>query len=550
MNFTNRIIIALLVILLCAPLGLGQDTCPVDKQVVELKDQDQGVHLVVENCENVGTFSIGGLYEGSFEKLTYAYPNPWRGTFLTINSKGEYYANSDTPELISNGTNSSSKRHLDQYLIKRPYKQEDSILTEWLLPGNVSIKQTLNLTDNGVILSITAENKGDKASSFGTRIHLDTMLGGNDGAPIYIPGDGLKSKERVYAGDEMNFRYWKAYNQPENPSVIATGVLSQSDRELSHPNKLVVADWKKSMRSIWDYNTSDTTILGDSAVLLYFTPTLIEPEKEIEFKTKYVNGEPILPEARGDFGVTEIITDKIEAEYCPGKEIEVKVDVLSRNTSNEGVLDFKAIDEEGNVVYREKKSTGEVQPDTVKSMRYAFNGPSNITSGLLKLEAKLIKEGKEIDNRSTNVLLDESLCPETKKKKEEKGLIDRVLSPSFIFVLLLLILLVSAYFIYHPERGKVTLKKQFNEEKDIITVRAENNTNEDIQQCVIEDYIPEGVEINVFTGGVLRKKDRLVWELGTLKAEDSASLEYEMKEETVLKPATLKWENGEIRSDE
>ena len=41
----------------------------------ELKNSPEDIHLVVENCTNVGTFSLGGLYQDNWEKLTFLYPN-------------------------------------------------------------------------------------------------------------------------------------------------------------------------------------------------------------------------------------------------------------------------------------------------------------------------------------------------------------------------------------------------------------------------------------------------------------------------------------------
>ncbi|MBN2014714.1 MAG: hypothetical protein JW778_06000, partial [Candidatus Altiarchaeota archaeon] len=143
---------------------------------VELKNPSKGVHIVVESCGNIGTFSVGGLYDkDKWEKLTYNYPETWKGTFLSVKVDDRVY---------SNFVESQDKVFMDPYVEQQPTVEGESILTTWRLPGDVRLEERFGLIDKGVMLNVTIINEGDVCVDTGIRLHLDTMLGENDGAPI------------------------------------------------------------------------------------------------------------------------------------------------------------------------------------------------------------------------------------------------------------------------------------------------------------------------------------------------------------------------------
>ncbi|MEA3255492.1 MAG: hypothetical protein U9Q22_06625, partial [Candidatus Altiarchaeota archaeon] len=322
----------LLSILVSLSLSVNARECAVEIQ-------GEGMHVVMENCKNIGTFSLGGIYNGGWEKLTYQYPMPWEGTFLTIRVGDKFYTNSIDPV---------EGDRMDQYLEQSAVVEGNKLSVKWMLPGEVLVEEVLEVINESTLIHVKITNKNPaKNLDVGVRLHLDTMIGDNDGAPIYIPGDALKENEAEYSGGDLSFRYWKAYNRRDKPNIVATGILVYND-ELTYPDKVVIANWKRSMWSIWDYETSEeVSVLGDSAVILFYNPRSLGVGKTREIITGYGCGEPVLKKVSG---VTEIVLSNITGEYCPGDDVVIKVDVGSE-IDFLGSLDVEIRNKEGVLVY-------------------------------------------------------------------------------------------------------------------------------------------------------------------------------------------------------
>ncbi len=496
--------------------------------VMELKDASKGAHLTVESCRDIGTFSIGGYFNGSWQRLTYSYPKPWKGTFISIKAGSSIYSNS----MDSGGV------FMDPYLIRGPEIYEDSIITSWRLPDDLIVEQSFSLVDKGVLMEVSVTNEGIANVNSGIRLHFDTMLGENDGAPIYIPGDGLRRTESEYSGSSLSFRYWKAYDSADAPSLIATGILNDQ----GYPSRVVVANWKKSMRFAWDYETDQqTSILGDSALILYYQLGVVEVGQKKTIVTRYINGEPILPEEKGSFGIAEIVPDKLNAIYCPGADAVIKVDVVSRTAGNFGQLMLEVTDEDGKTVYGKTEAIGSMEADSVKDVPFIWRTGGNATFGNFNAVAVLYDPyGGEVDRKKINILLDESACG-----GGSIGDLSWVIVP--VVILLLAALMVGGFLILSRQQasfGAVEITKEKNDAGAVkVTVR--NKKNSKIPGCVIVDRIPEGAEVDIITSGVRRNETELTFYAGDLSSGESATLEYRIKGAAFLPPAIVKWESGE-----
>jgi hypothetical protein len=237
----------------------------------------------VEDNQNIGTFSIGGLFGNSWEKLTYGYPNPWAGTFLTVNVDDKLYTTSSDPK---------DGILMDQYNTMKPRIGSSSIISEWILPSNIRVVEEWSVIQNTTVRNrISLVNDDVSSHRLGARMLLDTKVGLNDGAPIYIPGRGLMTTENELSQGQLASGYWKAYNQGEHPTLVATGFIGVKDG-MTSPDKLVVADWKQSKNTAWGYGIDgQQSILGDSSVILYYNPTTVQAGQERNILTGYGIGE-------------------------------------------------------------------------------------------------------------------------------------------------------------------------------------------------------------------------------------------------------------------
>ncbi len=488
-----------------------------------IKDEGKGMHIVVETCRNIGTFSIGGLYNGEWEKLTYFYPSPWQGTFISVKVNNTVYSNSLNPD---------EKIQMDPYISEYPSVSGNKISTKWMLPEKILVEQILEITENSVLIHVKTTNENPGVVNVGVRFHIDTMLGDNDGAPIYIPGDGLKTMETGYSGSSLNFKYWKAYNRQDDPTIIATGIL---DGKRTYPDEIIIANWKKSMHSSWDYEINpDVLITGDSAVILYYDEKPLLPTSVMEITTVYGIGSPILP-ALISFGIADIVTDKITGLYCPGEVAEFGVDIANTGKSpDSGLVRIRIEDSRNLVIYSNKKETGIINPDSVSSIKFRWAIPENL-SGSFIVDAQLFKD-TPIDEKILVVTADPSQCISEKKD----------INLIFLGILAVLIGLILAMLLY-SQMGGVEIKKTI--EGNTVKVTVLNKGKKEISSCIIEDKIPGSAEIHVRTMDVKRIGDKLTMEIGRLKHGESATLEYTIKGVNVLPRAKVGWAGGEKASN-
>jgi hypothetical protein len=516
-------ITALTLLALLPASALSQTSC-----TQELSDNTLGLHAVVESCENVGVFSIGGLHEGSWEKLTYFYPKPWPGTYTTFFADGKYYATSNHPK---DGVLT------DTYLSTQPEVSGGFISASWLLPEKISVLERLSVVENGTIIEVVLENKDSVAHKLGVRFHLDTMIGLNDGAPIYVPGDGLKTAEKEYAGSSLNFKYWKAYNRQDDPTIVATGYLDPDDG-LTYPAKVVIADWKQSKDSAWDYAASpDKSILGDSAVILYYSIVDVPAGGVYSVKTKFGSGVPVLPKEKGAFGITEVTQDNVYGKYCPNEKVNISVDVISSRSEKKGSVSLQIL-KEGSIIYNQTKPTGLIKPDSYGKVVFTWTVPETETPADYDAVAVLFDSaGGKADTtvKKSFMKTNPKECPQAKKEKIIWLLIGS----------LLLLLLAAALLLLHLYgKGEVLITKAVNE-KGLVKVTVTNKTRRALENCVISDGIPTQAEIRVSTLGTALRENTLIWDVRTLPAGQSATLEYRIKGVNVLPRAKVSWDGGE-----
>ncbi len=512
---------------------LSTSLASADSCVVELKDTANDVHMVAEACENIGTFSIGGVYNREWEKLTYLYPKPWPGTFLSIKLGDKVYSTSSHPK---------DAILLDPYAEKKPSVVGDKITALWVLPENVTLVQSLKSIKNGTSIEITVANQNTYTIDAGIRLHLDTMLGINDGAPIYVPGDGLKTIEESYSGTELNFKYWKAYNTQDNPTIVATGTMDPA-LGLTYPDRVIIADWKKSKDTAWDYSPSGGSILGDSAVILYYNITLGAGESKA-VKLDYGSREAVLPKGKGPFGVTEVLVDNVYGTYCPNDTVSFTIDVLSARVSNRGKVNL-LVQKEGSVLFNKTLDVGLVQPDSVKSLSVEWVVPDISVRSEYDVRVLLLNESNDVVeslNKTSLIKVDPARCFASARKFSWWWLLFMIL-----LLLFLLTLAVPALLIYL--KGGVLLTKEINAE-GLVIVRVSNKTRKALTSCVLEDGIPTKAEIDVSTLGVTRRADKLVWKIGVLVAGDEATLEYKIHGVNVLPPAQFLWNDSKVISSQ
>ena len=229
--------------------------------------------------------------------------------------------------------------------------------------AGVEITQKIEIVSNNdsgkedtVKISYEAENKGDAHRTVGFRIMLDTMLGGNDGAPFKLPGIGNVTTETELVGNEIP-KYWQAYDNLDNASVFAVGTLYSniSDR----PDKVQFARWPGVTNDPGHYQvTEGSQITGDSAVALYWDAQTLYTNAKMSVSTSYgvgyasldASGNQNITIENDEFGI--IVTD---VHGAPIENAAISVDNKVYNTDKNGIAKWKVANEINNAFIRIKK---------------------------------------------------------------------------------------------------------------------------------------------------------------------------------------------------
>ncbi|QJD84596.1 S-layer homology domain-containing protein [Cohnella herbarum] len=205
------------------------------------------------------------------------------------------------------------------------------IETVWKIKG-VEIKQILMLyadvsdkkNAGNVNIRYEVNNRSGAEVQVGTRLLLDTMVGGNDGPAFQIgnisrnplqverklvhdPDSSIPEGERLY---HKLPAYWvmKDKLDPSNPlatNVLAYGFNNFSEGGINIVDEMIVGHWNSMANTKWEYNvnpnldfTTDTNDYGsaDSAVAFYWNPDRVTSGNVKTFETVYGLGEIVAPD--------------------------------------------------------------------------------------------------------------------------------------------------------------------------------------------------------------------------------------------------------------
>jgi len=128
----------------------------------------------------------------------------------------------------------------------------------------------------GVRMSIRISNRSRSRLSVGLRFCLDTYLGEDDLSHFRSDRHQEIRSELTVTGSDM-IRYWLSKSAGSFGGAGLVCVTSGSD--ITPPDKIVFANWKRLSDASWDYQTSSNRnfnlmpySVNDSAVCMYYDP--------------------------------------------------------------------------------------------------------------------------------------------------------------------------------------------------------------------------------------------------------------------------------------
>jgi hypothetical protein len=128
----------------------------------------------------------------------------------------------------------------------------------------------------GVRISIRISNRSGNRLSVGLRFCLDTYLGEDNLSHFSSDRHQEIRNELTITGSDM-IRYWLSPSA-DKPSELGLLCLTSGD-DITPPDKIVFANWKRLSDAAWDYQTSSSRnfnlmpySINDSAVCMYYEP--------------------------------------------------------------------------------------------------------------------------------------------------------------------------------------------------------------------------------------------------------------------------------------
>lgn len=229
-----------------------------------------------------------GTEKDDHKVLIYGRPVPWT-SYTTIRVDGKDYVF---------GGPSRRAGETAEYgeVVTPPHAEGTAILSTCRIAG-LTVTQKLSIAPGPVSrlydsarISYEIANPTGESHRVGVRILLDTLLGSNDGAPFRVGTQNVTSETQLEGGSLPD--HWIAFDNLENPGVVARGTLSGPD--LTAPDRVLFANWGKLGRNPWDvpYNAGQSFLREgenemDSAIALYWSEVNLSPGGSRSVATLY-----------------------------------------------------------------------------------------------------------------------------------------------------------------------------------------------------------------------------------------------------------------------
>jgi hypothetical protein len=275
--------------------------------------------VFVKNRAGVGTFT---MKTADGRDLLYGDGVP--GTsYLTVRVDGTNYVTADA-DLVD-------APRMDQHVSRAPTVSGNgsALETEWRLPEDLVVTQTITLKGEAAEFEITIDNTGQQDRSIDVRYLFDYQVDQQDGAPIFVNGEVLRSETRY---ESPGFRTWQTYDRLPEPELKGKATIG------TQPDVVDFVEWEDAVVNPYEYDHAsepeqdpgnefytpdeDSSPASDSAGLLYWERETAGQGDRVEAVTYYGTGEPVQTElsqlvsSLDQFrdAVDELLTTSIESQ--------------------------------------------------------------------------------------------------------------------------------------------------------------------------------------------------------------------------------------------
>ena len=243
--------------------------CASDDLVLTRADYNMGI--AVEDTRHIGRYTEA-TYDGTM--LLDDYPNAG-SSYTTIQIDGYDYCQDAI---------------MDPYVLQKPTKIGDSIVTKWVLAPYVTVSQNITLMQNTTQYQLAVANIGYASHSVKVRALFDVALGDSDDVLCWVPVAGEITTEREF----KDIDYWRTKSSHDRSSLTLNCTFAPDNR----PDKVLFASWDDINNASFDYMISEgLDITSDTAVAMYWDLGILASgeTKEVTFYFGIESRPIILP---------------------------------------------------------------------------------------------------------------------------------------------------------------------------------------------------------------------------------------------------------------
>lgn len=237
-----------------------------------------GNSVIAVQTNAAGFFSIGTANDRA---LLYDFPFTDYRSHVNVWLDGRLYSNEPGRTALPALTLLRAPEVLNNGALVCLYGFEELLLEQRLLPEQYSD------STGAIFMQYVLTNPTTAAHDVGLLLELDTKVNANDKTP-FLTNFGYRSDEVVFQGDSIPDFLQAFESLPPAPGLVAKFTLSGA--RATRPDLIAVGDWINLSKAQWSY-ARDTIPYNDSAVLLRWNPTRLEPGQSRTLGVYYGVGE-------------------------------------------------------------------------------------------------------------------------------------------------------------------------------------------------------------------------------------------------------------------
>jgi len=321
---------------------------------------DYNMSIAVEDTCHIGRYTAA-TYDGTM--LLDDYPNAG-SSYTTIRIDGyDYYQDSI----------------MDPYVLQKPTKSGDSIVTKWVLAPYVTVSQNITLMQNTMQYQLVVANIGYASHRVNVRTLFDVALGDSDAVLCWVPVAGEITTEREF----KDLDYWRTKSSLDRSSLTSNCTFDPDNK----PEKVQFASWEDIYNNSLDYTISEgLDITSDTAVAMYWDlGTLASGESKVVTVYYGIESRPIIPPK---LEITGLFTEF--DNYIPTQSVKLHANVDNDGDAplTNGQLAITILNPNGEKVFG-NVSTIAINPKQTISSCFTYYVPVNALNGVYTINATI-----------------------------------------------------------------------------------------------------------------------------------------------------------------